>query len=259
MNILVCFKTEPDWDNLSQQELTAICQGGWDERYAVKRWAPNDEAALVCALRLKEELSVCGRKAHLTAVTAGPCPEKFFTELFALKFDRIVQLLAEVPVDFHQADVARAIARFVQVTGEFDLILTGQQAGPGESGMIPPLLSAILEFPCLEHVSQVSFTADEGLSVTFHDDVCLRRWSIYAPCLCALEHARYPFLPMAKLQERLAAQRRKPDIIPLTEQYLTIEQSPDVLYNTQAQTGICYFWEMGACLEEIKKVLKDLG
>ena len=53
--------------------------------------------------------------------------------------------------------------------------------------------------------------------------------------------------------------RRKPDIIPLTEQYLTIDQSPDALYNTQAQTGTCYFWEMGACLEEITKVLKDLG
>ena len=256
MEILVCFKTEPQWDTLSHWELTAICQNCWQDQYTVRQWGAYDEAALECALCIRDSLAQREQPARLSALTVGACPEKFITELYSLQFDEVVQILGPQSADFSQRDIAQAIAAFVQTKGGFDLILTGQQVGPGESGTIPLLLAGMLDIPCLSHVYLVEPGQADGVCVSFRDDTHTRQLEVSGPCLCALENASHPFLRMAKLKERLRARQQK---AVLFQAGLAFSHSfPPAAYYTQEKKGTCRQWEMDAFIQELEKTLKTL-
>lgn len=256
MEILVCFKTEPQWDTLSHSELTAICQNSWQDQYTVRQWGAHDEAALECALRIRDSLADRGQAARLTGLTVGACPDKFITELYSLQFDEVVQIPVPYPTDFSQHDVAQAAAAFARTRGGFDLILTGQQVGPGESGTIPLLLAGMLGIPCLSHVYQIEPGQTAGMYVFFRDDTHARQWEVSGPCLCALENARHPFLRMAKLKERLRARQQKA-VLFQAEQNFSHSFPPAACY-TQEKKGVCRQWEKDAFIQELESTLKAL-
>ena len=255
MEILVCFKTEPEWDSLSHPELDAICQGRWQEQYAVRRWGAHDESALECALRLRDQCLAQGLPAHLSAITVGSCPEKFVTELYAVQFDQVIQI-PNPSSDFCPAATAEWIAQYLHTRPPFDLILTGQQVGPGESGMVPLLLADRIELPCVSHVLQVDLTPEGELSVLFKDDSHILQWRIDVPCLCAMEHARYPFLRMARLQQRLQARQARVNLFQAPDASPASEQSPLACYMDEPQ-GKCEFLGQEAFLQALSAALEE--
>jgi electron transfer flavoprotein alpha/beta subunit len=69
--------------------------------YTKKVWGTYDEAALEQGVRLKEKLMAKGKQVTLTAVTVGNCPSRFFTDLFSVSFDKVVQIPTKRSLDFH--------------------------------------------------------------------------------------------------------------------------------------------------------------
>lgn len=244
MNILVCFKVAPELDSLTPEEAEAISVGSGDLQLAKLSWGVCDEAALECALRLRDELIAQKKSVMLTAATVGPCPQRFFTELFAAGYDRVVQLPIEEDFSFAPKRTAFALSLLARSLQGFDLILAGQQSSPGESTQVPGLLAAMLGIPYFGRTFDVACAADGTVDVFSHADLGWTRVGARLPLLCALENAAHPFLRMALLKNRLNASKKQCEqfLIPDEPPELAFEK-PEVRLTYEQKRGNCQFLE----------------
>ncbi len=114
--------------------------------------SPFDENALEAAVQLKEDLGgkitvlSLGRKVSDTvlrkAIAAGA------DELILLEDDHFDKL------DSHST--AEALAGAIRKIGEYDLVLTGRQAGDWDSGQVGLILGEMLELPCISLARDIS-------------------------------------------------------------------------------------------------------
>ncbi len=244
MDIAVCFKVTPDLDHLTVCEAKEIAAGTWDVSFARPVFGAYDEAALESALRLRDEAEARGMPYRLMAVTAGPCQSRFFTELFALGFHRVLHAETEGNLDFSPVQTAHVLAGAIMAAGGANLVLTGQQAAPGESGIVPALLASELGIAYMPRAVEVQWTPDVRLATVFQTDTGVGKADVRLPVLCAVENAHYPHLRLARLKDRLAAANRHWEIFQPGQflQTATVPATPCRLW-TQAREGNCRFLE----------------
>jgi electron transfer flavoprotein beta subunit len=124
---------------------------------------PFDANALEVALQLKDRLKDCG----VTALTlGGETCGKALRHALSMGCDDAIWLKDPLFEELDSWGTARVIARGVEKSGAFDLVLCGRQAGDWDMGQVGCLVAEELSLTCVTVVSRVE--AQDGR-------LCLRR------------------------------------------------------------------------------------
>lgn len=107
--------------------------------------SPYDENALEAAIRIKEELG-----GKITVLSMGrKVSDTVLRKTIAAGADALV-LVEDPAFDRLQSrSVAYVLSQAIQKVGEYDLILTGRQAGDWDSGQVGLLLGELLGIPSI--------------------------------------------------------------------------------------------------------------
>jgi electron transfer flavoprotein beta subunit len=226
MKIVVCCKAVPefeqvveaDWDNFS---LSA------DLGYARRVFGCFDESALETALRLRTAWEELGEKTECTALTAAFLPSPLRKTLFAVGFDRVVDLSGAFQGAASQGDepqeagtsefrprtVAAVLGNYLS-SFPCDLILAGRQTGYADTGTVPLLLAEALGIPVITEVGEI-FPCAGGVEVTRISDAGRERLRVRPPLVAIIGNSPVAALRAATLSARMAASRRsaeKPEL-----------------------------------------------
>jgi electron transfer flavoprotein alpha/beta subunit len=131
-----------------------------DISFAPHKYAAFDESALELALRCRERN---GGGISLTALTFGDADSRLCKNLYAVGFDRVVHLTSDISSEFSPSVTASAIVDFVRDEGGYDLILTGQRVGRGDSGKVPLMIAEYLSLPLCTNIAYLPFPLPEPM------------------------------------------------------------------------------------------------
>ncbi|MDR1375060.1 MAG: hypothetical protein LBJ24_08830 [Treponema sp.] len=208
MKITVCFKVVPEFER--------VVEADWDHfslatdlGYVKRVFGCFDESALETALRLRSAWEAAGEDAECTALTAGPFPPSLCKALFAVGFDRALELSGAsgtAALEFRPRHTAAILGNYLGTVG-FDLILAGRQAGYADTGMVPLLLAEILKVPVITGVEEIAPGAG-GVEVTRVSDTGRERLRVRLPLLAVLGNSPVSALRAATLSARMAASKR---------------------------------------------------
>ena len=209
--ILVCFKIVNNFDDVLPGDWQDIGTGEVDTSYTKRMLNCFDESALEMALCLREEYQALGEESELTALTVNPgYADPAYKTLFALCYNQIAVVETEEALRFSPGSTAALLARYAREKGPFDLILTGREAGPGDSGQVPLLLCESLSLPCLTEVTDLHAGPD-GVLVQHDVDGGICTQKVYAPAVYAVGNAKKAYLRMPTLREKMAVKGRSPE------------------------------------------------
>ena len=211
LRILVCFKVVPEYEHLKYEEIDKIIEGTFDFRYVKRIISMYDEAALEFSLRLKEAAE--NDSLEITALTVGECSRTILKELKALGIDNVVKLQYEDSNEDGTLSIAQLLIRFFQQEGPFDLILTGQKADDQNTGRLPGYLSAALDIPLIERVSDLSIESDGIMAIDYSNQMGQNRIHAHLPLVCSMENAVHPYLRLAKLKDKIAVGKWEPTTV----------------------------------------------
>lgn len=210
MRILVCFKIVDDLEAVMAEDWKHAGTDAPDTGYVRRVLNCFDEAALENALLLKEAYAVLGETAEVTALTVAPgYSEHLLRGLPAVGIDRVVCVECAEDLRFAPAVTAELLAGFVAQDSPYDLVLTGIQAPPGNSGMVPLLLAESLGLPCV--TDAVDFHPGKGALVVEHrvrGGLCRR--TVRPPLLCTVGNARRSYLRIPTLGDKLRTKHCRP-------------------------------------------------
>jgi electron transfer flavoprotein beta subunit len=152
-NIIVCAKQIPDpeapFSNVSVdvEKMEVIVD-------APNVISPYDENALEAAIRIKEELG-----GKITVLSLGrKVADTVLRKTLAAGADALI--LLEDP-SFERLDstsVAYVLAQAIKKIGDYDLVLTGRQAGDWDSGQVGLILAEMLGIPSISLARSVKIT-----------------------------------------------------------------------------------------------------
>jgi electron transfer flavoprotein beta subunit len=107
--------------------------------------SPFDENALEAAVRLKEDLG-----GSITVLSLGKkVSDTVLRKSIAAGADEVILLQDEQFEKLDSYSTATALADAIRKIGEFDLVLTGRQAGDWDSGQVGLILGELLGLPCI--------------------------------------------------------------------------------------------------------------
>lgn len=207
MRILVCFKIVNDLEYITPGELLSLQEGLLDLSVFKKIIGSYDEAALETALRLAENVRRQGLPVTIHALTAGNCEKRFIENLLSLGFDDLFRIPVDTGILWQPELIADHITAFVKDFGRYDVIVTGKQAGPGENGLIPRMLSSKLGLACVPEVISLNWCS-RGIKVTFRTDTGQASMTVTKPAVFAVGEAKYPWLRVPTLLEKITAKRK---------------------------------------------------
>jgi len=203
MNILVCYKVLPDFEQLLASDWADFALDA-DLSYAKRVLNCFDESALEIALQLRDASE---EEMRCTAVTLGAAPPPFLRKtLFAAGFDEL-HLLECAGAELCPAFTAQTMADFA-AKGNYDLILTGAQAGYGDSGIVPILLAQHLDLPVITLAQELSLCT-QGLDILRETDGASERLTVRLPAVVTIGNSPVCALRAATLQAQLAAAKRE--------------------------------------------------
>jgi len=115
-----------------------------------------DKCALEEAVRIKERLG-----ATVAAATVGSSEAhyKAIRDSYAMGADEGYLVKADDPWRLDALSVASAIARVVEVTGPYDLVLAGSGAGDTHASVIGPMIAGILGIPLIAGVDRLEMNS----------------------------------------------------------------------------------------------------
>jgi electron transfer flavoprotein beta subunit len=208
--IVVCFKVVPEFEQVVEADWDGFSLST-DLGYVKRVFSCFDESALETALRLRSGWEELGEKTECTALTAGPLPTPLCKTLFAVGFDRVLDLSGAVPqgamaLEFRPRTVAAALGTYL-ASAPYDLILAGRQAGYADTGMVPLLLAEALGLPVLTEVGEISPRAG-GVEVKRISDTGRERLRVRLPLLAVLGNSPVAALRAATLSARMAASKQ---------------------------------------------------
>lgn len=107
--------------------------------------SPFDENALEAALRIKEQIG-----AKVTVLSMGAkVLDTVLRKTLAAGADQLILLEDKSFEKLDSNSVACVLAEAIRKIGEYDLILTGRQAGDWDSGQVGLILGEMLTLPCI--------------------------------------------------------------------------------------------------------------
>ncbi|MBE9574419.1 MAG: electron transfer flavoprotein subunit beta/FixA family protein [Proteobacteria bacterium] len=150
IGIIVCAKQIPDPEApLSDVSVNAETQEVVVDAPPVI--SPFDENALEVAIRLKEELG-----AKITVLSMGKkVSDTVLRKSLVAGADELILLQDDAFEKLDSHSIASALAGAIRKIGEFDLVLTGRQAGDWDSGQVGLILGEILGLPCINLAREI--------------------------------------------------------------------------------------------------------
>jgi electron transfer flavoprotein beta subunit len=150
--IIVCAKQIPD----PEVPLAAIRIDPVAKTFAVAGHteviSPFDENALEAALRIKDEI---GAEVIVLSLGGSSVSPSTLRKVLAVGADRLILLKDNEFDRLDSLSVASVIAGAVRKLGDFDLILTGRQAGDWDFGVTGVFLGEILGVPVISMARSV--------------------------------------------------------------------------------------------------------
>ncbi len=206
MKILVTVKRTPQRD----VKLRVDAEGNLDDASIAFEINPFDELAIEEALRISET-----RETEIVVVTVGgeECHEQLLAAL-AMGAHRAVRVEPDGEPDSLQ--LAKILAAVVRRENA-DLVLSGKLAVDDESGQIPGMLAALLDWPQASQASSIELSPDgTTAAVTCEVDAGLEDVEVDLPAVLTadlrLNEPRYASLP------GIMKARKKPiDLVALDE------------------------------------------
>ncbi len=206
MKILVTVKRTPQRD----VKLRVDAEGNLDDASIAFEINPFDELAIEEALRIGET-----RETEIVVVTVGgeECHEQLLAAL-AMGAHRAVRVEPDGEPDSLQ--LAKILAAVVRRENA-DLVLSGKLAVDDESGQVPGMLAALLDWPQANQASKIELSPDgRTAAVTCEVDAGLEDVEVDLPAVLTadlrLNEPRYASLP------GIMKARKKPiDSVPLDE------------------------------------------
>ena len=114
--------------------------------------SPFDENALEAAIRITEEMD-----AKITVLSIGKkVSDTVLRKTLAAGADELILVEDEAFEKLDSHSTAAALAGAIRKIGEYDLILTGRQAGDWDSGQVGLILGEMLAVPCINLARDIS-------------------------------------------------------------------------------------------------------
>ena len=144
LRIIVCAKEIPDPEaplsevSVDAEKMEVIVD-------APQVISPFDENALEAALRITEEMD-----AKITVLSMGKkVSDTVLRKSLAAGADELILLQDDAFEKLDSHSTAVALAGAIRKIGEYDLVLTGRQAGDWDSGQVGLILGEMLAVPCI--------------------------------------------------------------------------------------------------------------
>lgn len=210
LRILVCFKVFPEFERIVDADWEGFGPG-LDLSYVKKSFGCFDESALETALRLRDALKT--GEAVCAALTLGPLPVPLCGTLFAVGFDQVFAPASPVP-EFRPQAAAAALSAFTG-KGNWDLILTGRQAGYADSGMVPFFLAEALGLPVISEAESILPLEGDapGLVIERSEGNGRERAAIRLPALVIMGNSPVSALRAPSLAARMRTAKRNAEIL----------------------------------------------
>ena len=121
--------------------------------------SPFDENALEAALRIKEEIA-----AKITVLSLGRrVSDTVLRKSLAAGADQLILLQDDAFEKLDSHSIAGALADAIRKIGEYDLVLTGRQAGDWDSGQVGLILGEMLGLPCINLAREIKIEEESVL------------------------------------------------------------------------------------------------
>lgn len=150
LGIIVCAKQIPD----PEAPLSDVSVNAENMEVVVDAppvISPFDENALEVALQIKEELG-----AKVTVLSMGKkVSDTVLRKSLAAGADELILLQDDAFEKLDSHSIASALAGAIRKIGEFDLVLTGRQAGDWDFGQVGLILGEILGLPCISLAREI--------------------------------------------------------------------------------------------------------
>lgn len=226
IQIICCIKITDNLDEMIKEEFKEQKNGYPDTSFVKKMINCFDEAALETALSIKETCKSNNIKVKITVLTLNPGYSEHILHNFpAIGVDNVFVLQDDTRnYDFYPEETADILADFIKKEKDVDMILTGKQASPFNSMLVPVYLSEEMEMPFVTDVTDICF--DEKQFHIFTGDGCTKEERCTRqPFVAAVGNADHAYLRVPTLREKLKYKGWKPDIFhvaPIKEQGKTI-------------------------------------
>jgi len=155
IRIIVCAKQIPDPEaplsdvSVDAEKLEVIVD-------APQVISPFDENALEAAVRLTEDMG-----GKITVLSLGKkVSDTVLRKSLAAGADELILLEDDQFEKLDSHSTAAALAKAIQKIGDYDLVLTGRQAGDWDSGQVGLLLGEMLGLPCISLARDI--TIEDG-------------------------------------------------------------------------------------------------
>ncbi len=217
VRIICCVKMIDNLDEMVKEEFEELKNGYPDTSFVKKIINCFDEAALETALVIKDECKDKNINVKITVVTLNPgYSEHILCNFPAIGVDKVLVLQdLEQNYDFDPEKTADVLAQHIKKERDFDIILMGKQAPPFNSMLVPIYLSEEMGLPIVLDVTDIHF--DKGqFHMETNDGRVLEERTAKKPFIAAVGNAKYAYLRVPTLREKLKYKSWKPEIIPLS-------------------------------------------
>jgi electron transfer flavoprotein beta subunit len=150
LEIIVCAKQIPDPEaplsdvRVDAEKMEVIVD-------APQVISPFDENALEAALRIKEEMG-----AKITVLSMGKkISDTVMRKNLAAGADKLIFLQDDAFENLDSHSTASVLADAIRKIGDYDLILTGRQAGDWDFGQVGLILAELLGLPCVSLAREI--------------------------------------------------------------------------------------------------------
>lgn len=221
MNILVCIKQVPGYNNVEVDPVTGVLKRNGIQ----SKINPYDLYAIEMALSLKETFG-----GRVECITMGPPQAKaIITEAVCMGAECGTVLTDR---KFAGADVlatAYTISQGIKKSGEYDIIICGKQTTDGDTAQVGAELSEYLGIPNISNVLSVDDVAEGKAFVTYSLDERIVKSVVKLPCLISVDgDINTPRLPSYKVKKTIGDDKVK---------FLTFEDFGDQNPNNYGLSG----------------------
>lgn len=150
LGIVVCAKQIPD----PEAPLSDVSVDAENKEVIVDApqvISPFDENALEAALRIKEDVG-----ARITVLSLGRrVSDTVLRKSLAAGADELILLQDDAFEKLDSHSIASVLADAIRKIGNYDLVLTGRQAGDWDSGQVGLILGEMLGLPCVNLAREI--------------------------------------------------------------------------------------------------------
>ncbi len=201
MKIMVLAKQVPD----TWQERTLDMETGMLVRDGAAEPVPDEISERVMEVALQHRDS--GADVEIVALTMGPeDATKTLRKMLAMGADAAVHVADEALAGSDAVQTARVLAAAIEREGA-DLVLAGNLATDGNSGVVPAMVAELLDRPYLPHAEALEISDAEVVGTVVTEDADLRA-AVALPAVVGLtEKTAEPRFPNFK---NIMAAKKKP-------------------------------------------------